>query len=145
MLTNQSTSIRETVIGLNEFLTDVYKIETRLSSLLSGLGFEASQIEEIRKNHLTEVVAAFVCCLRDRVLTFQGGERAYRIISRYYGLDGEPRENLQCLGNELSITRERVRQLKEKALRKCKTQASREFLEVKLKEIATQLLSNSTV
>lgn len=118
MLTNQLTSIRETVIDLNEFLTDVYDMETRLSSLLAVLGFEALQIEEIRKNYLTDIVIAFVGCLRDRILTFQGRERTYRIISRYYGLDGDPKENLQCLGKSLSITRERVHQLKEKALRK---------------------------
>ena len=39
------------------------------------------------------------------------------IIINYYGLNGTPM-TLQEIGNEISLTKERVRQIKEKSLRK---------------------------
>ena len=44
-------------------------------------------------------------------------EREKNIIIDYYGLSGTPM-TLQEIGDELSLTKERVRQIKEKALRK---------------------------
>lgn len=43
--------------------------------------------------------------------------RGKQIIKLYYGLDGEKEKNLEEIGNELGITKERVRQLKEKSLK----------------------------
>lgn len=44
-------------------------------------------------------------------------EREVKIISDYFGLTGTP-QTLQEIGDEFSLTKERVRQIKEKALRK---------------------------
>lgn len=44
-------------------------------------------------------------------------DRERGIIQDYYGLTGTPM-TLQEIGDELSLTKERVRQIKEKALRK---------------------------
>ena len=40
------------------------------------------------------------------------------IVVDYYGLNGNTPMTLQEIGDELSLTKERVRQIKEKALRK---------------------------
>ena len=45
-------------------------------------------------------------------------ERERKILRRYYGLDGGEPMTLEKIGAELGITRERVRQLKERALAK---------------------------
>lgn len=140
MLNHSFPKLREIVVGLNEILTEIYGMETRLSRLLSTLGFNELQIKEVREKHLREVVVSFVTSLEERVSSFQDGERAFMVVSRYYGLDGEPRETLQNLGEKLSITRERVRQIKVKILKKCKVKANREFLELQLKENVTLLL-----
>lgn len=39
------------------------------------------------------------------------------VIIRYYGLDGEPAETLSEIGDSMKVTRERIRQIKDKALR----------------------------
>ena len=47
--------------------------------------------------------------------------REYLIIRRYYGTDGEKPQNLGTIGEELNLTRERVRQLKVEALTKLRS------------------------
>ncbi len=44
-------------------------------------------------------------------------EREYFIVQRYFGLDGEDPMTLEQIGNEMGLTRERIRQLKERAFR----------------------------
>ncbi|MFT7589717.1 MAG: RNA polymerase primary sigma factor [Limisphaerales bacterium] len=45
-------------------------------------------------------------------------EREAMIISCYYGLDGEPPFTLEEIGSKFNLTRERVRQIKERAIRR---------------------------
>lgn len=45
-------------------------------------------------------------------------ERESGILACYFGLNGESRHNLEEIGERFDLTRERVRQIKEKALRK---------------------------
>jgi RNA polymerase primary sigma factor len=45
------------------------------------------------------------------------------VLERRYGLDGKPSQTLEELGQELGITRERVRQLENKALRELRRSA----------------------
>jgi hypothetical protein len=47
-------------------------------------------------------------------------EREREVILRRFGLGGRKRETLQSIGNDLGITRERVRQIEEVALKKIK-------------------------
>jgi len=47
-------------------------------------------------------------------------ERDARILTIYFGLDGEESKTLEQIGNELDLTKERVRQLKDRALAKMK-------------------------
>jgi len=54
--------------------------------------------------------------------------RESRIIVLYYGLDGETACTLETIGRELGLTRERIRQIKEKALRKMRHAACRNVL-----------------
>jgi RNA polymerase primary sigma factor len=49
------------------------------------------------------------------------------VISRRFGLDGQPPQTLEQVGSELGITRERVRQLESRALRELRTRAPELF------------------
>ena len=48
--------------------------------------------------------------------------REFEVIQRYYGLDGDPEGNLAEIGRELHLSRERVRQIKDKALSRLRQQ-----------------------
>ena len=48
------------------------------------------------------------------------------IVEEYYGLVGTPR-TLEDIGGDFSLTKERVRQIKEKALRKLRNESSTLF------------------
>jgi RNA polymerase primary sigma factor len=48
------------------------------------------------------------------------GERECQILRMYYGLNGETPKTLEEIGEEFELTRERVRQLKETAIRRLK-------------------------
>ncbi len=50
------------------------------------------------------------------------GEREADILRYYFGLNGYPPYTLEEIGEEFSLTRERVRQIKEKAIKKLKNQ-----------------------
>jgi RNA polymerase primary sigma factor len=45
-------------------------------------------------------------------------QREYDVISLYYGLSGRPAVTLEEIGDMFNLTRERVRQIKEKGIRR---------------------------
>jgi len=53
-------------------------------------------------------------------------DRERNIVEEYYGLTGTPR-TLEDIGGDFSLTKERVRQIKEKALRKLRNESSTLF------------------
>jgi RNA polymerase primary sigma factor len=63
--------------------------------------------DEIFEHALTESIEGVLGTLKDREA---------KILRLYFGLDGQDPKTLEEIGTELGITRERVRQIKEKAL-----------------------------
>ena len=59
-------------------------------------------------------------------------ERERYIVSDYYGLDGESPKTLDEIGTEINLTKERVRQLNEKALKKMRSNALMKNLNINL-------------
>ncbi|HPF35238.1 MAG TPA: RNA polymerase sigma factor RpoD/SigA [Candidatus Krumholzibacteria bacterium] len=55
-------------------------------------------------------------------------DREAVIISLYYGLEDDEAMTLEAIGQQLGLTRERIRQIKEKALRKMRQSAGKEIL-----------------
>jgi len=66
--------------------------------------------------------------LKDKLMSILGilDERERIIIEDYFGLTGTPR-TLEDIGNDFNLTKERVRQIKEKALRKLRNESSTLF------------------
>jgi RNA polymerase primary sigma factor len=66
--------------------------------------------------------------LKDKLMSILGilDERERVIIEDYFGLTGTPR-TLEDIGNDFNLTKERVRQIKEKALRKLRNESSTLF------------------
>lgn len=55
-------------------------------------------------------------------------EREKLIVTMYYGFNGEKNCNLEDVGDEVGLTKERVRQIKEIALKKLRTNAKKLFI-----------------
>lgn len=72
--------------------------------------------------------------LKDEVKRALDGlhEREAHILKRYFGIDCDISMTLEEIGEQLNITRERVRQIKEKALRKLKHSSETKKLKVYL-------------
>ena len=51
-------------------------------------------------------------------------ERERYVVERYYGLNGKAELTLDEIGTDLELTRERVRQIREKAMRRLKSKGS---------------------
>jgi len=76
--------------------------------------------EETFENALTETVESALSSLK---------EREAKILRLYYGLDGDDPMTLEQIGGILGVTRERVRQIKEKALARLRHASRARFLE----------------
>ena len=76
--------------------------------------------EETFENALTESLEAALSTLDEREAT---------ILRRYFGLGHRPPRSLEEIGSEMGITRERVRQIKEKALTRLRHASRARILE----------------
>lgn len=134
------TDLKPQVTGLNQFLSVIYKSEIRLSNLLETCGFNAEQIANIKAEHLEQFVKTFTEKLKKRMLEFSDGDRLQPILFKRFGLDGNPSETLQIIGDGLDISRERIRQLEKKALRLCRHKKHIQNLESDLRDSAQNFL-----
>jgi hypothetical protein len=126
--------------GLNELLSVIYGDEMRLSILLGELGFEQSQIEGLRDQHLQAVVTQFLEVIHKRLTSDSGKDTYYQILSRRYGLDGEPKEQLSAIGEKHGFSPEYTRQLFEEILQRCQSKTWQRELKTSLKHIAVDQL-----
>jgi hypothetical protein len=131
-------SVKKQLVGLNAFLTEIYRSDMRLSKLLAEFGLEQQEIELLRDKSLRSLLEEFLAVIKERL-----GERRFEIVSRRFGLDGERPDTLQALGNKLSLSRERVRQLEESAIRRCRSKKTLSLFTTRLNEIAREHLKSS--
>lgn len=97
--------------------------DTRLLDYLPDQ-FSRRPDEETFEKALTETINATLSTLT---------EREAAILRMYYGLDGDEPKTLEQIGRVMGITRERVRQVKEKALDRLRHASRARFLEGFLK------------
>lgn len=97
--------------------------DTRLLDYLPDQ-FSRRPDEETFEKALTETINATLSTLK---------EREAAILRLYYGLDGDEPKTLEQIGRVMGITRERVRQIKEKALGRLRHASRARFLEGFLK------------
>lgn len=126
--------------GLNELLSIIYGDETNLSSLLRELGFEESQSEVVRDQHLESVVAQFLEVIHKRLTNDAGKDTYYQILARRYGLDGESPEQLSTIAPKHNYSTEYLKQIFDEIITRVKTKTWQAELKKSLKQIVVEKL-----
>ena len=126
--------------GLNRYLTVIYGVPIRQSILLEKMGFTEDQLRQLRDNHVKEITNSFIDLLKNHMVRAPNNDRDYKIVCRRFGLDGRIPETLQVIGDGLGITRERVRQLERRSIKRRTLPARRKVLEQGLYDLASGLL-----
>ncbi len=126
--------------GLNELLAVIYGNDTHMSTLLSELGFGRSQVEQLQDGYLEASVAQFLEVIHKRLTSDSGKDTYYQILSRRYGLDGEPHQQLSAIAEKHGFSHEYLRQLFEEIIHRCQSKTWQIELKKSLKYIiVTQL------
>ena len=126
--------------GLDELLGVIYGNDTDLSTVLGELGFERFQIEQLQDGHLESVIAQFLEVIHKRLTSDGGKDTYYQILSRRYGLDGEPRQQLSAIAEKHSFSPEYLRQLFEEIIQRCQSKTWQIELKKSLKHIVVNHL-----
>jgi ribonuclease HI len=103
---------------LHELLTDVYGEERRISTVLQNFGLPSNAVDKLKNDNLSDFCENIQFALSCRFLHYSGGHRLLSILMRRYGLFDTPKETLEAIGDSMNITRERVRQLEGKAIKR---------------------------
>src|SRR5215211_3549932 len=110
----------ERVAVLFDLVEDAVSLETPIGDGESSYG---DLIEDDRSVAPDEETALQARSVELAAALEQLEPRMRRVVERRFGLDGEPPQTLEDLGNELGVTRERVRQLETRALRELRIEA----------------------
>ena len=126
--------------GLNRFLSAVFGGETNLDGLLVDLGFEQAQIDLLHDQSLEPVISQFVEVVHKHLTGESGKDTYFLLLSRRYGLDGEPAESLETIARGMNFSPEFARLVSEEALQKCQYKTARENFKKSLRFIAISQL-----
>jgi len=108
--------------------------------MLCELGFEQSQINQLQDGHLESVVAQFLEVIHKRLTSDSGKDTYYQILSRRYGLDGEPRQQISTIAEKYAYSPEYLRQLFEEIIDRCQSKTWQIELRKSLKHIVVNQL-----
>lgn len=138
--------LKEWLFSLNDLAKDLYGTEWRISIALEKYPFSETQIAFLKADGLEAFLHNIDFALQCRLLCGSNSMRFFNIIYQRYGLFGCTKQTLQAIGEEMSISRERVRQLEEKALRRLKPTKTLDVFETLTVIAACHTLQiNSTV
>jgi hypothetical protein len=132
----QGMDVKTQHAGLEELLAVIYGEDMRLSLLLRELGFEQTQVERLHNGQLESVVTQLLDVIHKRLTSDSGKDTYYQILSRRYGLDGEPRQQLSVIAEKYGYSPEYLRRLFEEILHRCQSKTWQTELKKSLKYIA---------
>jgi RNA polymerase primary sigma factor len=110
----------ERVRTLLELVEDPVSLETPVGD---GESLYGDLIEDTKTERPDTVTADHLRSAELAEALLRLAPRMRHVLSRRFGLDGEPPQTLEEVGSDLGITRERVRQLESRALRELRSVA----------------------
>jgi hypothetical protein len=129
--------------GLNDLLSAIYGSGTQLGTLLRELGFEQKQVDQLRDRPLEAVVDEFLEMIHKRLTSESGKDTYYQILSRSFGLDGEPPDSLEAISQKRNDSPEYLRQLFQEILKRCQSKTAQADFKKGLQQIAVAQLGSS--
>jgi RNA polymerase primary sigma factor len=119
-IAKESSMPVEKIRELFELVEDPVSLETPVGD---GESMVADMIED-QKSESPDGASAALARTADLAQAIERlNPRMKHVVLRRFGLDGRPPQTLEEVGNDLGITRERVRQLETRALRELRTVA----------------------
>jgi len=125
--------------GINELLKTIYGEPCLLSDILRAKGIEEERIQLIKRHRLEEYLDEFVGGLSE-VLDNPKWDRLLEIVRYRYGIAEGQEMTLRAIGNIYGLSRERIRQLQNKAIRIMKNPKRKERLENMAMNVAKEVL-----
>lgn len=119
-------NVRRTIENFNELLRDIYVCDMRISHILHNNGLSAEQIALV-KDQFEKLYDNIEFALQCKFLGFTNNARLYDIICRRYGVFGHKKQTLQSIADEYVLSRERIRQLEERAIRQLKPTRQKDY------------------
>ncbi len=136
---NLSAETRARLDNLNNFLQAFYNQPRRMSEILRAAGLAEDDLMRLQSQHLEAYLTDLLEGIAEWLIETLP-ERHSLILIRRYGLDGQACLTLAALGDELGISRERVRQLQQNALNRLKGWMRKRPFERVALEIARRIL-----
>jgi hypothetical protein len=102
--------------GLERLLSAIYKREVGINLLLVENGASQTVLDSLRHRNIANVADSVIEDIKNMIRQADGMERRCQIMERYFGLDGMRPTRLSALATRFNISRERVRQIKERTL-----------------------------
>ena len=121
--------------GLDELLGVIYGDNMRLDGLLREIGFGGPQVARLQNGHLAVVTVQFLGVIHRRLTSDSGKDTYYHILSRRYGLDGEPRQQLSAIAEKYGYSPQYLHQLFQEILDRCRSKTWQTELKKSLKYI----------
>jgi hypothetical protein len=129
--------------GINELLETIYGEPRLISDILRTKGIEEERIQLIKRHHLEEYLDKFVDGLNE-VLDNPKWDRLLGIVRYRYGIAEGDKMTLRAVGNIYGLSRERIRQLQNKAIRIMKNSKRRGRLENMAMSVAKEVLGQDS-
>ncbi|MCW5821779.1 MAG: AAA family ATPase [Cyanobacteria bacterium TGS_CYA1] len=124
----KSYLVEQKRVGLEKMLSALLRRQITVSKLIMELGLSKQDVETLELKSIGRISEGLIEYIEQSLGAIEGGHRRYSIIERYYGLDGFLPARLSAMSARYGISRERVRQLKERALAHWRNPRQMEYL-----------------
>lgn len=124
----KSYLVEQKRVGLEKMLSALLRRQITVAKLILELGLSKQDVETLELKSIGRISEGMIEYIEQSLSAIEGGSRRFSIIERYYGLDGFLPARLSGISTKYGISRERVRQLKDRALSHWRNPRQMEYL-----------------